>query len=60
VPLVEATKAAMVARGLPVTLEVMKHHTHDYYGNCRDINRAVWAFLKEQRLSEGPKFKEYR
>jgi poly(3-hydroxybutyrate) depolymerase len=60
VPLVEATKAAMVARGLPVTLEVMKNHTHDYYGKSRDINRAAWAFLKEQRLSEAPKFKQYR
>jgi hypothetical protein len=49
-----STKAAIVARGLPVTLEVMKHHTHAYYGKCRDINRAAWAFLKEQRLSVGP------
>ena len=60
VPLVEATKAAMEVKGLPVKLELIKNHTHDYYGKSRDINRAVWAFLKQQRLTQDPKFKQYR
>jgi poly(3-hydroxybutyrate) depolymerase len=59
VPLVEATKVAMEAKGLPVTVELIKNHTHDYYGRSREINRAVWAFLKEQRLNQDPKFKPY-
>lgn len=56
---VEATKAAMEARGLSVRLEVIRNHTHDYYGRARDINRDVWAFLGQHRLGQDPRFKPY-
>ena len=59
VPAVEATKAAMEAQGLPVALKTIKNHTHNYYQRSGEINDEAWAFLKEHKLAQNPKFKEY-
>jgi poly(3-hydroxybutyrate) depolymerase len=59
VPAVEATKAAMEAKGLTVALKTINNHTHNYYQRSGEINAQAWAFLEEQRLAQNPKFKEY-
>jgi poly(3-hydroxybutyrate) depolymerase len=59
VPAVEATKAAMEAKGLSVALKTIRNHTHNYYQRSGEINAEAWAFLKEQKLAQNPKFKEY-
>jgi poly(3-hydroxybutyrate) depolymerase len=56
---VEATKAAMEAKGLSVRLKTINNHTHNYYQRSGEINEEAWAFLKEHRLEKNPKFKEY-
>ena len=39
-------------------LTEIKGHTHDYYGSAGDINKDVWAFLKEHTLAADPKFQQ--
>ena len=56
---VDATKAAMEKKGLTVLLRPMKNHTHNYYQRSGEVNEEAWAFLKQHRLSQNPKFKEY-
>lgn len=56
---VEATKTAMEQKGLSVRLRPVQNHTHDYYRRAGEINAEAWAFLKEHRLAQNPKFKEY-
>lgn len=56
---VEATKAALEAKGLPVLFRPIKNHTHNYYQRADEVNAEAWAFLKQHRLTQNPKFKEY-
>jgi poly(3-hydroxybutyrate) depolymerase len=60
VPAVRATRDALNAHGFNAQLTEIKNHTHDYYGSSGDINRQVWAFLKEHRLTADPQFQEYQ
>lgn len=56
---VEATKVAMEQKGLSVLFKPIKNHTHNYYQRSGDVNAEAWAFLKEHRLTQNPRFKEY-
>jgi poly(3-hydroxybutyrate) depolymerase len=59
VPAVEATRAAMEAKGHGVALKTIKNHTHNYYQRSGEVNEEAWAFLKQHTLAQKPKFKEY-
>jgi poly(3-hydroxybutyrate) depolymerase len=56
---VEKTAEAFRKRGLPVDLELVKYHDHDYYGKAQKFNESAWAFLSGHKLESDPKFKEY-
>lgn len=57
---VRATRDALKARGFTVEYTELSGHTHDYYGSAREINKAVWDFLKNKRLLGEPKYEEYQ
>jgi hypothetical protein len=59
IPAVEATKAAMEAKGLSVALTKITNHTHNYYQRSGEINAEAWKFLQAHRLAQNPKYKEY-
>jgi poly(3-hydroxybutyrate) depolymerase len=56
---VEATRTAFEQKGLSVLFRPIKNHTHNYYQRADEINREAWTFLKDHRLAQNPKFKEY-
>jgi poly(3-hydroxybutyrate) depolymerase len=56
---VENTVESFRKRGLPVDLEVVKFHDHDYYGKAQKFNEAIWTFLSAHKLESDPKFQEY-
>jgi poly(3-hydroxybutyrate) depolymerase len=56
---VNSTVEQFRKRGLPVDLEVVKRHDHDYYGKAQKFNESAWAFLSPHKLEADPKFKEY-
>ena len=58
-PVVEATKAALDKRGFSVLFRPINNHTHNYYQRSGEINAEAWEFLKQHRLTQNPKFKEY-
>jgi poly(3-hydroxybutyrate) depolymerase len=49
----------LTSRGFDVKLNEMPRHTHDYYGQASEINKAAWEFLKAHRLETEPKYKPY-
>ncbi|HYT69096.1 MAG TPA: alpha/beta fold hydrolase [Vicinamibacterales bacterium] len=57
---VRNTRDALNAKGFNTQLTEIKNHTHDYYGSAGDINKQVWAFLKEQKLPAAPRYQEYQ
>lgn len=57
---VRATRDALVQRGFAVQLTEIRGHTHDYYSRSSEINKAAWAFLKEQALTADPVFASYQ
>ena len=57
---VRQTRGALNAAGFDTKLTEIKGHTHNYYGRSDSINKEVWAFLKEQKLAEAPKFQPYQ
>jgi len=60
IDMVRSTEATLKNAGFPVVLTTMPGHTHDYYGVSGQVNAAVWAMLKAEKLTADPKFKEYR
>ena len=56
---VRATRDALKARGFEVQLVEMRGHDHNYYAVSRDVNRAVWEFLRANELSSNPKWQQY-
>ena len=56
---VRQTRDFLTSRGFDVKLTEMPRHTHDYYGQAPEINKAAWAFLKAHRLEAEPKYKPY-
>lgn len=59
-PLVRATHEALRAKGFEARIREIAGHDHNYYARASEINREVWAFLKEQRLEKEPQYVEYR
>jgi poly(3-hydroxybutyrate) depolymerase len=60
VPVVEATRDVLAARGFPVELEIIPHHTHAYYRHADEINDIAWRFLSRHALTSDPKYRTYR
>jgi poly(3-hydroxybutyrate) depolymerase len=56
---VRATRDAYAKRGFPVELTEIPNHDHYYYKISADINAKVWDFLKRQKLSGAPRYKEH-
>jgi poly(3-hydroxybutyrate) depolymerase len=57
---VRRTRDALNARGFDAALTEIKGHTHDYYGSASTINKEVWAFLQQHKLSAPPRFQPYQ
>lgn len=58
--LVRATRDALEAKGIPVEMEEIRRHDHDYYKIAHRINDRAWSFLKQHELPGDPKFETYR
>jgi poly(3-hydroxybutyrate) depolymerase len=56
---VRATRDVLVANGFQVGLTEMKGHDHWYYDLAPKINAEAWDFLKEQKLTEEPRYVQY-
>lgn len=56
---VRVTRDALVSLGFAARLTEINGHTHDYYGRSSQINKEAWAFLREQRLENDPRYQEY-
>ena len=57
---VRNTRDVLNSKGFNAQLTEIKGHTHDYYGIAGDLNKKVWAFLKEHKLASEPRFQQYR
>jgi len=57
---VRQTRDALNAQDFDTKLTEIARHTHDYYSAAGRINPQVWAFLKEHRLSQAPRFQAYQ
>jgi poly(3-hydroxybutyrate) depolymerase len=53
---VTATADALKKAGMPVQLEIIKHHDHNYYIMSDQVNAWAWAALKNHVLDEDPKY----
>jgi poly(3-hydroxybutyrate) depolymerase len=58
-PVVRATRDMLVAHGFEVGLTEMKGHNHWYYDLAPKINAEAWEFLKQQKLTEEPRYIQY-
>lgn len=56
---VRATRDVLVANGFQVGLTEMKGHDHWYYDLAPKINAEAWDFLKQQKLTEEPRYTQY-
>ena len=59
VPAVEATAAALKEQQVPVDVEIIKGHDHNYYVISSRINQSSWAFLKTRQLESDPKYTQH-
>lgn len=53
---VRATRDMLVKSGFSVDLVEMKGHDHWYYDLAPKINATAWAFLKDKKLAEDPRY----
>ncbi len=58
-PVVRATRDALVAGGFKCELTELKDHTHWYYDKAADINKKAWDFLKIYELTDDPKYEQH-
>lgn len=56
---VRATRDALNNKGFDVQLTEIKGHDHWYYDLAPKINADAWSFLKQQKLSEDPRYTQY-
>ncbi len=57
---VRQSRDTLNAHGFNTQLTEIRGHTHDYYGYASGINKQVWAFLQQHRLSADPQFQRYQ
>jgi poly(3-hydroxybutyrate) depolymerase len=58
-PMVRATRDALIAQKVDIKLTEMAGHTHNYYIKARSINQQAWDFLKAFTLDADPVFIKY-
>jgi poly(3-hydroxybutyrate) depolymerase len=51
-----ATAAGMKKAFIPVKLEIIKNHDHNYYAISDKVNAWAWSALKDERLDDDPKY----
>ena len=56
---VRATRDELSRHGFSVRLSEIPNHNHWYYDRAAEFNRALWDFLKEQRLDADPRYVRY-
>ncbi len=56
---VRATRDVLNKQGFDVQLTEIKGHDHWYYDLASKINGDAWNFLKQQKLSEDPRYTQY-
>jgi poly(3-hydroxybutyrate) depolymerase len=56
---VRATRDVLNEQGFNAQLTEIHGHTHDYYGSSSEINKAVWAFLRDKQLDFDPQYQQY-
>ncbi|MFS8086111.1 MAG: alpha/beta hydrolase family esterase [Acidobacteriota bacterium] len=56
---VRATRDALNQQGFAVQLTEIKGHDHWYYDLAPKINADAWAFLKQQKLTDDPRYTHY-
>ena len=56
---VRATRDALNKQRFDVQLTEIKGHNHWYYDLAPKINADAWNFLKQQKLSEDPRYTQY-
>lgn len=56
---VKATEAALKEEQVPVQVEIIANHDHNYYALSGRINESAWGFLKPRELTAAPKFSEH-
>ena len=56
---VRATRDALSAQGFDAELTEIPGHTHWYYDRAPDINKKVWAFLRQHKLPAEPKYERH-
>jgi poly(3-hydroxybutyrate) depolymerase len=57
---VRATRDMLVTNGFQVGLTEMKGHDHWYYDLAPKINAEAWDFLKQQKLTDEPRYIQYQ
>jgi poly(3-hydroxybutyrate) depolymerase len=55
---VRATRDALKAHGFNVQLKELLGQDHNYYDAADEINRDSWAFFKQYRLEDEPRFRD--
>jgi poly(3-hydroxybutyrate) depolymerase len=58
-PVVRATRDALKAGGFAPELTEISGHTHWYYDRAPQINRSVWAFLRQHSLLAEPRYEHH-
>lgn len=53
---VNATVAGLKKAFIPVKLEIIKNHDHNYYMISDKVNAWAWSALKDERLEDAPKY----
>jgi poly(3-hydroxybutyrate) depolymerase len=56
---VKTTRDALNSKGFDVQLTEINGHDHWYYDLAPKINADAWNFLKQQKLSEDPRYTQY-
>lgn len=56
---VRATRDMLVKNGFEVQLTEIKGHDHWYYDLAPKINAEAWSFLKQQKLTEEPRYTQH-
>lgn len=56
---VRVTREAFGAKNIPVQLNEIPGHDHNYYGMASSINASAWEFLRQVDLSAEPKYSQF-
>jgi poly(3-hydroxybutyrate) depolymerase len=56
---VRATRDLLIKNGFSVELVEMAGHDHWYYDLAPKINATAWAFLKDKKLADDPRYTQY-